>query len=130
MGCSKEAALPSEPGAGQEGRAKAVEVGGQHRRYTAEGPHSFAEIIPLTTKRTHERGALTQCPLTRIASAPLRGPCCPGNSPLWGLPLFLSAGCSLLGKWALAGFIGRFVFITYQLSDLQQLLNLAGLSFY
>lgn len=50
VGCSEEAALPSEPGAGKEGRAKAMEVGGQHRIYTAEGPHSFAEIIPSTIR--------------------------------------------------------------------------------
>lgn len=37
MGYSRSAALSSEPGAGQEVRAKALEVGGQHRRHTRRG---------------------------------------------------------------------------------------------
>lgn len=49
MGYSRGAAVSSELGAGQEGRAKATEVGGQHRRHTCRGSsYFFAKIIPFT----------------------------------------------------------------------------------
>lgn len=43
MGYSRGAAVSSEPGAGQEGRAKATEVGGQHRRHTRRGSSYFLQ---------------------------------------------------------------------------------------